>query len=210
MRRFKRYDAEEVRKLNQLQAAYFDRHVHVFDPPLPEGVPERLREIVHAARITPSDSVVDIGTGTGILLPLIQEYSPARIYANDLSQAMLDSVKEQHPSVTRLPGDVSDLDLADESLDVAFINACYSNVIDKHKTFGNIQRMFRPGGRLIISHPLGRSFVAVLKQKVPFPLDDFPSDESEARELFAPYNLQVSLFVDQEKLYVLRLESPTY
>jgi SAM-dependent methyltransferase len=209
MKRFKRYGAEEVRKLNALQAAYFDRHVHVFDPPLPEGVPERLREIVRAARITSSDSVLDIGTGTGILIPLIQEFTPARIYGNDLSEAMLDSVQGQYPSVIRKLGDVSDLALPNQSIDVAFINACYSNIIDKHRAFTNIQRMFRPGGRLIISHPLGRSFVEVLKQNVPFPLDDFPSEESEARALFAPYGFRVSLFVDEEALYILRLECPS-
>jgi SAM-dependent methyltransferase len=209
MKRFKRYSEEEVRKLNELQASYFDRHVHVFDPPLPEGVPERLQKIVRAARIRAKDSVVDIGTGTGILIPLIEQYAPARIYANDLSQAMLDSVERQYPSVIRKRGDVSDLDLPDKSIDVAFINACYSNVLDKHRAFTNIQRLFRPGGRLVISHPLGRSFVAVLKQNVPFPLDDFPSEASEARELFTPYGFQVSLFVDQEKLYILRLESPS-
>ena len=107
------------------------------------------------------------------------------------------------------PGPWRNLNAVHENLDVAFINACYSNVLDKHKAFTNIQRMFRPGGRLIISHPLGRSFVTLLKQKVPFPLDDFPSEESEAADLFSPYGFRVTLFVDEEKLYILRLESPT-
>ena len=207
MKSFKKYPAEEIRRLNELQAAFFSKNVHVFDPPLPEGVPERLREIVHSAEITSSDAVLDIGAGTGILVPRIREYSPVCIYAIDLSQAMLDSVKEQYPSVITMLGDIGNLALPDESIDVAFINACYSNIIDKHRAFANIQRMFRPGGRLVISHPLGSSFVAVLKQNVPFPLDDFPSDVSEASELFAPYGLRVSLFVNEEKLYILRLDA---
>jgi len=206
MRRFRRYAEKEIRRLNRLQAAYFSENVHVFEPPLPEGVPERLRRIVHSAGIHLSDSVLDIGTGTGILIPLIQEYSPACIYANDLSEAMLETVKAHYPfAITKL-GDASDLALPDASIAVAFINACYSNIIDKHKTFANLRRMFGPAGRLIISHPLGRSFVEDLKKNVPFPLDDFPADESEAAELFAPYGFRVSLFVEQEPLYILRLE----
>lgn len=205
MRRFKRYKKEEVRRLNALQASYFSKHVEIFEPPLPEGVPERLDRIVQAAAIDVTDSVLDIGTGTGILLSWIRKYSPARIYASDLSVAMLEFVRAHDPSAVTIQGDVADLALPDGSIGVAFINACYSNIIDKHKTFTNLRRMLGPGGRLIISHPLGRSFVAVLKQNVPFPLDDFPADEDEARGLFEPYGFRVSLFVDEEKLYILRL-----
>lgn len=202
---FPRIPEEEVRRLNSLQAAYFSRNVEIFEPPLPEGVPERLGRIVGSAGIDPTDSVLDIGTGTGILIPLIQEYAPARIYANDLSSAMLEFVEAHYPSVITAHGDAADLALGDNSLGVAFINACYSNIIDKHKTFENLRRMLHPGGRLIISHPLGRSFVEVLKEKVPFPLDDFPASEPEAEERFTPYGFRVSLFLDEEALYLLRL-----
>ncbi len=205
MTSFTRYTAEEVRRLNTLQAAFFSENVEIFEPPLPEGVPERLERIVRSAGIDASDSVLDIGTGTGILVPLIQEYSPAHIYANDLSEAMLEFLRGNYPSVITEHGDVADLALTDASIGVAFINACYPNIIDKHKTFTTLQRMVRPGGCLIISHPLGKSFVEILKKNVPFPLDDFPAEESEARELFAPYGFRVSLFLDEKELYLLRL-----
>jgi len=207
MTSFTRYTEEEVRRLNALQAAYFGKNMEIFEPPLPKGVPERLERIVDSAGIDPCDSVLDIGTGTGILIPLIRKYSPAHIYANDLSEAMLELAKTHYPSVITAQGDVADLALADASIEVAFVNACYPNIIDKHKTFTNLRRMLRPGGRLIISHPLGRSFVELLKKNVPFPLDDFPAEEVEATELFAPYGFRVSLFLDEQELYLLRLET---
>jgi SAM-dependent methyltransferase len=205
MPEFTKYKEEEVRRLNRLQAAYFSKNAHVFEPPLPEGVPERLERIVRSAAIAVYDSVLDVGTGTGILLPLIRAYSPAHIYANDLSEAMLDHVRANHPTVIAAHGDVADLALKDASMGVAFINACYPNIVDKHKAFTNLRRMMRPGGRLIISHPLGRAFVEILKKNVPFPLDDLPAPRSEARDLFAPYGFRVSRFIDEEALYLLRL-----
>jgi SAM-dependent methyltransferase len=207
MTSFTKHTEEEVRRLNTLQAAYFSKNVEIFEPPLPEGVPDRLERIVDSAGIDSSDSVLDIGTGTGILIPLIRRYSPAHIYANDLSETMLEFVRTHYPSVVTVQGDVADLALADASIGVGFINACYPNIIDKHKTFTNLRRILRPGGRLVISHPLGRSFVEVLKRNVPFPLDDFPVEEVEATELFAPYGFRVSLFLDEQELYLLRLKA---
>lgn len=205
MRHFKIYTEEEIEKIDKLQAEFFSELMHVFDPPLPEGVPQRLERIVESAEIKPSDSVLDVGTGTGILIPIIQRYSPAFIYANDLSKAMLDSVKSRYPSVRRAHGDVRDLSLPDEQFDVVLVNACYPNIIDKHRSFSNIQRMVKPGGRVIISHPLGRSFVDTLKPRVPFPLDAFPPEPSEAEDLFAPYGFHVTLFINEKQLYILRL-----
>ena len=66
MKRFKRFTEEEIRENNELQAQYFSKLTRFFDPPLPEGVPERLEQIVAAAEIKHSDIVLDIGTGTGI------------------------------------------------------------------------------------------------------------------------------------------------
>ena len=205
MKRFKRLTEDDIIKINDLQSQYFSKVTHLFDPPLPEGVPERLEKIVAAAGIKTSDAVLDIGTGTGILIPLIQACTPVHIYANDLSKAMLESVRQQYPSVTTLHGDVRNVTLPDSSIDVTFINACYSNIIDKHKTFQNLRRLTTPGGRLIISHPLGRSFMDVLKKKVPFPLDDFPGEAGEAGELFEPYGFRVATFIDEPELYILVL-----
>ena len=207
MNRFRIYTEEEIKRIDKLQAEFFSECMHIFDPPLPEGVPARLEKIVESAKIESSDSVLDVGTGTGILIPIIQKYAPACIYANDLSQAMLDSVKSRYPSVRRACGDVRDLSLPDGSIGIVLLNACYPNIIDKHNSFTNIQRMLRPGGRVIISHPLGRSFVETLKPRVPFPLDDFPPEEGDAEKLFAPYGFGVTLFINGNRLYILRLES---
>ncbi len=206
MKRFRVLDEEEIRRIDRLQAEYFSEIQQLFDPPLPEGVPERLQKIVESAGIRPTDTVLDIGTGTGILIPLIEAVHPARIYANDLSASMLESLRLRHPGVITLEGDIRDLDLPDRSIDVAFMNACYPNIVDKERAFTNLGRMMRPGGRLVISHPLGRHFIGTLKEKVPFPLDEFPATRDEAEELFAAYGFRPFLFTDEANLYMLGLE----
>jgi len=93
--KFKEITDTEVKQVDKLQSEYFSKYMHLFDPPLPDGVPERLEKIVGSASISGTDVVLDIGTGTGILIPIILKYKPALVYANDLSEKMLKSVKER-------------------------------------------------------------------------------------------------------------------
>ena len=201
---FKKPTEQKIRETNQRQRDVFSQLIHVFDPPLPEGVPERLQEIVASARIGEGSTVLDVGTGTGILIPLIKAYEPAVIYACDLSDVMLAHLKEQYPYATTLAADVRDLDLPSRSIDAVFVNACYSNIADKHVSFKNISRMIKWSGRVVISHPMGKSFIDSLREKSPFPLDDFPT-KTEAQTLFEPYGFHVEAFRDEPYLYILLL-----
>ncbi len=198
----KKPSKHEVERINRLQRELFDRLYYLFEPPLPEGVPERLERIVASADINNGDSVLDVGTGTGILIPLIRKYKPAVIYACDISQAMLKQLRKNYPHVATIQADVRDLTLPDGCVDVVFINACYPNIADKQGAFSNLYRIIRPGGRMVISHPLGKAFIHSLKKKVPFPLDDFPG-ETEASRVMKSFGFHLVKFIDEPDLYIM-------
>lgn len=195
-------DEAEVQEINRIQRDLFNKAVNFFDGPLEMGVPERLGKIVAAAGIDKGDTVLDIGSGTGVLVPLIKKYGPDKIYACDLAEAMLARLKEHYPYAETLLGDVRDLNLPDESIDVVFVNAVYSNIADKAGAFANMARMMKPDGRLVISHPLGKAFIDRLRKEATFPLDDFPSRE-EAETFLEPYGFVMETFVDEPELYIL-------
>jgi len=202
MNAYKEPDEEEIKRINLLQSKFFSELSNLFDPPLPEGVPLRLEKIVASADIAQGDVILDVGTGTGILIPLIQTYNPEKIYACDLSDVMLARLKDHYKYVETILADVRDLTLPDLSIDVVFINACYPNIVDKRGAFENINRMMKPDGRMVISHPMGKSFIDLLKKRSPFPMDDFP-DRPDAEKLFKPYGFDIKKFVDEPELYIL-------
>lgn len=199
---FKTRDEKEIERINRLQEERFDELVHLFEPPLPKGVPERLARIVAEAGIAEGEIVLDVGTGTGILVPLIQQYRPRRIYACDLSRKMLEQLRRNYSGVEAIFSDVRDLSLPDRHIDVVFINACYPNIADKAGAFSNLARMMRPAGRVIVSHPLGKRFVDALKKRSPYPLDDFPGKYA-AERLLDPYGFSIQSLVDEPALYIL-------
>jgi SAM-dependent methyltransferase len=202
MTEYRSPDEEEVQRINRLQRVFFRDIVHLFDPPLPEGVPERLEKIVRSPHIVRGDVVLDLGSGTGILVPIIQKYEPEQIIACDISDTMLARLKEQYAYAETILADARDITLADQSVDVIFMNACYPNIVDKKATFANISRMTKPGGRLVISHPMGKSFIDSLRGKSSFPLDDFPGRHTAGR-LLKPFGFGIKDFIDEKNLYIM-------
>jgi len=70
---FKTVSEEEIQRINRVQRNTFDKLYHLFEPPLPEGVPERLEKIVAHGKINRGDTVLDVGSGTGILISIIKK-----------------------------------------------------------------------------------------------------------------------------------------
>ena len=55
MTAFKTVSEEEIQRVNRLQRKTFDKLYRLFEPPLPEGVPERLEKIVEHGKINRGD-----------------------------------------------------------------------------------------------------------------------------------------------------------
>ncbi len=119
---------------------------------------------------------------------------------------MLRRVKKKFPQVITHLCDVGDLQLSDDSLDLAFINACFSNIMDKSKCLSNLYRLLRRKGRLVVSHPLGRDFIVELKKHTPFQLDLLP-DEAGAKGLCERYGFRIISFKDEPLFYIFVAET---
>ncbi len=116
---------------------------------------------------------------------------------------MLDQLNsKKYPDVETIVADVRDLRLHGSSIDVVFINACYGNIVDKPRAFSNLSRMMTPQGRMVISHPLGKSFVRSTRERASFRIDAFP-EKQEVEKLFRPFGFEIETFIDDPKLYIL-------
>ena len=150
---FKTLREEKIQRIDKsIQRNLFNKLHHLFEPSFPEGVPERLEKIVAYGKITRGNTVLDVGSGTGILIPIIKKYRPGCIHACDLSRAMLEQLSKNYPYVKTIMADVRGLTLPEGSIDEAFLNACYPNIVDKAGTFSNLRRIIKANGRLVISH----------------------------------------------------------
>ena len=194
----------------QLQE-YFDQLAPTWDEEL---TPERLKclsKIVKGLGIKPGYYVLDIGSGTGVLLPfLIAELGcEGRIVALDFSVEMLGQAQARNfpPIVGFAQADVLAIPLADNSLDLAICNSVFPHFNDKVKALKEIARVLRDKGRLAISHTMSRAMINQLHQSAGGVIaHDFLPDESHLRRLIKQAGLKVTHFEDSPEQYLVIAE----
>ena len=193
---------EQALQIAEDQRRRFNELVSVFDTPQPPEVMARLAEIVAAAGLSVGEVVLDVGTGAGVLIPLIDSYHPSTIFACDLAEKMLERVARKHPAVRTYRADIALLCLPSDSVDVIFMNAVYGNIADKPRACGNAARMLRARGRLVVSHPEGRAFVDQLRDATDLFVESLPTRE-EFETILVPLGLDVTTYRDEPKLYLM-------
>jgi SAM-dependent methyltransferase len=184
------------------QRSYFNALADVFDVPQPDAVMDRLRQIVAAAGLDPGDVVLDVGTGAGVLIPLIESYQPSIVLACDLAEQMLARVRRKYHRALVLQCDVVLLPLKPGSVDAVFMNAMYGNIADKAAACSQIAKVLRPGGRMVVSHPEGCRFVGELRARGDLFIELFPGRE-EFQQLLQPRGLEVVTYRDEAELYLM-------
>lgn len=194
----------------QLQE-YFDQLAPTWDKEL---TPERLRclgTIIQELGIKPGDQVLDIGSGTGVLVPLLVAKlgSKGKIVSLDISMEMLvkAQAKTFPPIVGFAQADVLAIPLANDSIDLAMCNSALPHFGDKGKALKEIARVLRTNGRLVICHTMSGEALNQLHQSIGgLVANDLLPDESQLRRLIEQAGLQVTNFEDGPERYLVIAE----
>jgi ubiquinone/menaquinone biosynthesis C-methylase UbiE len=116
------------------------------------------------------DRVVDLGAGTGHLLPILRKRigSAGTLCAIDLSWEMLLHARESAAAnrASRVCGAAEGLPLPDESCDVIVCMGIYPHFTDRGVALGQLRRALRPGGRIGVFHAIGRLALNALHGRI--------------------------------------------
>lgn len=140
---------------------FFDRRASRWEATCyPPEVRARIAPLVAEFGIRSGDRVLDMGTGTGILLPeLLRNAGPdGRIFAFDLSLPMVREAKRKPEAagVGLFQADALRLPARDRSMDRIVCFACFPHLPDPEAALAEMARALVPGGRLAVAHLLGR------------------------------------------------------
>lgn len=110
------------------------------------------------ARIGEGQTVLDLGSGAGndVFVARSLAGESGRVIGLDMTEAMVAQARANnrklgYENVEFVLGDIEDIPLEDNSIDVAISNCVMNLVPDKNRAYAEVYRVLRPGGHFSIS-----------------------------------------------------------
>ena len=110
------------------------------------------------ASIKPGETVLDLGSGAGIDCFIASKHTgeSGKVIGIDMSSSMLlkargNKAKGNYSNVDFRLGEIENLPVADNSIDIVISNCVINLSTEKHKVFGEIYRVLKKGGRIAVS-----------------------------------------------------------
>lgn len=155
---------------------FFDKISEKWDEEEIMSTPDRVKEIIELSRIDKGMKILDLGTGTGILIPYLAAAvgKEGEIKGIDISKGMLEKAVKKYGDIKNVTFELRDFEK--ETIEgrydliflycvyphlhtpVATINALIKNNL-KEKEGNEPDHILKEGGRIIIGFPADEEFV---------------------------------------------------
>jgi demethylmenaquinone methyltransferase/2-methoxy-6-polyprenyl-1,4-benzoquinol methylase len=107
------------------------------------------RAMVDSLDIAPGEQILDLAAGTGTSTAALVDAGAAAVAA-DFSLGMMEEGRRRQPHIPFVAADAQELPFADDAFDAAVISFGLRNVHDPKQAIGEMIRVVRPGGRVVI------------------------------------------------------------
>lgn len=157
--------------------------------------------------LKPGDCILDVGCGTGVLVPFILERirKTGLLCELDYAEKMLDANRKRHGAegIRYLLADAEGAPMDEGSCDAVVCFSCFPHFHDKEKALAALSRVLKPGGCLAVSHfdsseGINRhhgSCHAVMRDRLP--------EEGTMRSLLKGAGLGIEVFIDEPGFYFI-------
>lgn len=147
-------DPEAFQKWNEEMAQKYDPEAYHAHPNpavrFVEGL--RVKRLLELLEVRPGDRVLEVGCGAGNIL---EKIGPgAELHGVDLSPFLLEkAARRLGPRAVLKQGFAEKLPYADASFDRVYCSEVLEHVLDPGAVLGELRRVVRPGGRVVVSFP---------------------------------------------------------
>ena len=150
--------------MTQNEVDFFDQLAPHWDADEVRSTPDRINHILDLLPIGKGDSVLDLGTGTGVLLPYLAERvgTEGKVVGVDLSEGMLSRARQKFGDLENV--DLLLMDFEEENLpgeyDLVMLYSVYPHLHFPKETIEWLVRMnMKKGGHIVIAFPSDEKFI---------------------------------------------------
>lgn len=178
--------------------SYFNRQAEIWDERIAEKDSKKLASLAERLDIRRGDTVLDVGTGTGVLVPLLLEkIGPGgKLVCLDFAEEMLAKARAKgfKGNIEYICADISRTRFGDEVFDAVVCYSSFPHFQDKAMALQEISRVLKKGGRLFIGHTSSRDTINQIHQRIPELSHDLIPDNGEMERLLSQAGFgQISL-----------------
>lgn len=150
--------------MTQSEIDFFDRLAPTWDANEVRSTPERIASILDKLPVARGARVLDLGTGTGVLVPYLSELvgSEGHVTAVDLSEGMLSLAVKKYGNLKNV--EFLKIDFEEEQIpgiyDVVMLYSVYPHLHSPADTIEWLLRMnMTPDGVIVIAFPSDEKFI---------------------------------------------------
>ena len=142
--------------MNPKKKKFFNEKAEIWDEITVHNL-EKVQYITEMLGIHGDDRILDVGTGTGIMIPFYERYLvKGSVVAIDYSEKMIEVARskypeKEHPKISYLVSDVYDLKY-DSDFDIVVCYSCFPHLVDQTLALKILSKALKKGGRLVVAH----------------------------------------------------------
>ena len=187
---------------------YFNQLASKWDQMTPEETRARLPQMIDYLGIKPGDTILDVGCGTGILLPLLYKAAggEGKIVSLDIAEEMLKQARNNghQGNIDFIHADVAAIPLSGEAFDLVICYSCFPHFPDKLEALAEMARVLRNRGRLAICHTASRQTINELHKSIGNTVrNDTIPDEATMRKMLTASGLKSIEIRDESHRYLV-------
>lgn len=160
--------------------------------------------------LKPGDRVLDVGCGTGVLVPFILERitSTGILYELDFADTMIETNRSLHEgdNIRFILADAERVPLDDASCDAVICFSCFPHFHDKGKAVITLSRILKQRGIFAVAHFDSSEGIKKHHGSCHAVMHDHLPDEAAMRALLQKVDLGIDQFIDEPGFYCITAE----
>ncbi len=163
---------------------------------------KKIQNIVSLSGVKKNSKILDVGTGTGVLVPYLLESFPQHITAIDVSENMIKVAKKKinDSRVSFIVKDFFQLEV--QSFDYIFFYSVYPHFLDKEALFMHAKKLLKKDGKIVIAHSESKEKINSIHRQKEAVKDHMLLSANITAEFMSKY-FKVESTIDNDDMYYI-------